>query len=262
MADLVTMSSSVRALDNSFVHKVKSTWRAQDGESVEQIVANVSKVAHFVPRMWGTTAGADGTERVFFSWTRHRDNRSHEEYVITWKIAPDGVIKIDSLYAKPIELGWRAFALFLIASEIRDGEKDVNLRFLRDPSNFNFVTITQGKLGDLLRRGRCTVVEPVDVDYLPKVSEEQTTKGDLWRVLLLVNCNISGPHIFTRNGVVAFEKREGQGWEPQSVFARRIASRPLGSWFDDIEPNERDAQGRARKALANERRERLRSAAP
>ncbi|MGC0320988.1 hypothetical protein ABIG06_001617 [Bradyrhizobium sp. USDA 326] len=120
--------------------------------------------------------------------------------MITWKVRPDGAIKIASTYAKPMELSWRAFALSLIAGEVADGEKNVNLRFLHDPTNFNVVTTAQGKLGNLLGHGRCTIVEPVSGDYLPKVDENQATTGDLWRVLLLVNCNIPGPRYFTREG--------------------------------------------------------------
>ncbi|MHC2338188.1 hypothetical protein [Bradyrhizobium sp. USDA 4454] len=62
-----------------------------------------------------------------------------------------------------MELGWRALALSLIAAEATDGEKGVNLPFLDGPANFNLVTTQQGKQGDLLRRGRCTIVEPVGV---------------------------------------------------------------------------------------------------
>ncbi|MCP1850132.1 MULTISPECIES: nodulate formation efficiency C protein [unclassified Bradyrhizobium] len=261
-ADLAVTNSSARANEIPLVHNVKSTWRAQNGETVEQILSKVSKVAHLVPRSWGVARGADRSEYVFFSWTRHRDNRSHEVYVITWRFSSEGTPEIASTYAKPLELGWRAFALSLIAAEVTDGIKDVNLRFLHDPANFNFVTTPQGKLGDLLRHGRCTIVEPVGVDYLPKVDETRIAKGDLWRVLLLVNCNIPGPDYFTRKGVIIFEKREGQAWEPQSFFARRIATFPPGSWFDHIERNERDALERARKASENERREQFRGAAP
>ncbi|MGY4568114.1 hypothetical protein ACVWY5_001184 [Bradyrhizobium sp. USDA 3256] len=71
-----------------------------------------------------------------------------------------------------------------------------------------------------------------------------------WRVLFLVNCNIPGPQYYTGNGVIAFERREGQDWERQSLFAKRIATFPPGSWFDHIESNERNVQESA-KASAN-----------
>ncbi|WP_342723725.1 nodulate formation efficiency C protein [Bradyrhizobium sp. B097] len=227
VAEAVT-SKGVCADHIPIVDKVKSTWRAQDGESVEQIISKVAKVAHFVRRTWGVARGIDRIEYVFLSWTRHRDHRSLEECVITWNVSAEGTIKIASTHAKPMELGWRAFAFSLIAGEVTDGEKNVNLRFLHDPTNFNFVTTAQGKLGNLLTRGRCMIVEPVSVDYLPKLDENQTTKGDLWRVLLLVNCNIPGPRYFTRKGGITLEIREGQEWEPQSFFARRIATFPPG----------------------------------
>ncbi|WP_245570231.1 MULTISPECIES: nodulate formation efficiency C protein [Bradyrhizobium] len=238
LVGLAATSNSVRANDNALVERVKSTWRAQDGETIEQIISNVSKVANFVPRTWGVAEGVDRNEYVFVSWTRHRANKSDEQYVITWKIAFDGTIELASTYAKPMELGWRALALSLIASEVADGERDANLRFLHDPANFNFVTTAQGQLGNLLRQGRCTIVEPVGVDYLPRPNEKPTEKGGLWRVLILVNCNIPGPRFFTHNGVITFEKSEGHDWEPQSFFAKRIAAFPPGSWFNRIKLKE------------------------
>ncbi|UGY00592.1 nodulate formation efficiency C protein [Bradyrhizobium quebecense] len=250
-AELATTSNSVRANDNALVERVRSTWRAQDGETIEQITSKVSKVAQFVTQTWGGAEGVDRTEYVYLSWTRHHERASDEVYVITWKVASDGGIEVASTYAKPIELGWHAFALSLIAGEIADGERTANLHFLHDPANFNFVKTAQGKLGNLLRRGRCSIIEPVVVDYVPKPNENATDKGDMWRVLLLVNCNIPGPRYFTRNGVITFEKRARRDWEPQSFFAKRIAAFPPGSWFDRIEPDEHDALEKARKASAN-----------
>jgi len=137
----------------------------------------------------------------------------------------------------------------LIASEIDDGEKGVSLRFLHDPANFNFVTTAQGKLGDLLRHGRCTVGDPVGVDYLPKVDEKQTTKGELWRVQISVNCDIPGPRYFTRDGIIVFEKPEGRDWEPQSFFAKRLAKYAPGSWFDRSDPKEQEMFKAGREAF-------------
>ncbi|WP_245508889.1 nodulate formation efficiency C protein [Bradyrhizobium nanningense] len=239
------MSNSILSDDNPLVERLKSTWRAQDGETLELIISNVSKVAQFVPQMWGALELGEN-EFVFVSWTRHKNDKSDEQYVIAWKLTPDGTIELASTYAKPMELGWRALALSLIAREVADGERDANLRFLHDPTNFNFVTTQQGRLGDLLRQGRCTIVEPVGVDYLPKRNDKPTEKGDLWRVLLLVNCNVQGPRFSIHNGVIAFEKSEGQDWEPQSSFAKRIAKFPPASWFQRTEPAEREELGERR----------------
>jgi len=125
----------------------------------------------------------------------------------------------------------------------------VSLRFLHDPANFNFVTTAQGKLGDLLRHGRCTVGDPVGVDYLPKVDEKQTTKGELWRVQISVNCDIPGPRYFTRDGIIVFEKPEGRDWEPQSFFAKRLAKYAPGSWFDRSDPKEQEMFKARREAF-------------
>ncbi|RXH32541.1 nodulate formation efficiency C protein [Bradyrhizobium nanningense] len=239
------MSTNIRASDSPIVERLKSTWRAQNGETIEQIISNVSMVAQFVPQMWGVVELGQN-DFVFVSWTRHRDNKSDEQYVIAWKVAPDGTIELASTYAKPMELGWRALALSLIATEVADGERGANLNFLHDPTNFNFVSTPQGQLGDLLRHGRCTIIDPVGVDYLPKRNDKPTEKGDMWRILLVVNCSIQGPRYFTHNGVISFEKSEGHDWEPQSSFAKRIAKFPPGSWFQPTEPKEEEDLGEQR----------------
>ncbi|MFB9267661.1 nodulate formation efficiency C protein [Bradyrhizobium erythrophlei] len=202
-------SDGVRADDNALVDKVNSTWRAQDGAAVEQIISNVSNVAHLVPIEWGLAQKPDMGESVFFSWAQYRDDETDDKYTITWEVGFDGAIKVEPTYAKPMELGWQAFALSLTGSEVTDGERAVNLHFLHDPANFSFVTTAQGELGNLLWCGRCTIGDPAGAGYLPKVDEKQTAKGSLWRVLTLVNCNIPGPHYFTRGGVIISEKREG-----------------------------------------------------
>lgn len=245
---LIAASCPALAAEADNIVKVKQAWRAESGETAEQIFAKVSKVAHFVPRGWEVGQKTDVGKPVIFSWAKHRADKPDDEYTIYWELGSDGAIKMGPPYAKPMELGWQAFALSLIASEVTDEEKGVNLRFLHDPANFNFVTTAQGKLGDLLRRGRCTIGDPVGVDYLLKVDEKQTSKGDLWRVQLSVNCNIPGPRYFTRDGAIIFEKRAGQDWEPQSFFAKRIATYAPSSWFDRAAPKEQEIFESAREA--------------
>ncbi|WP_407121600.1 nodulate formation efficiency C protein [Bradyrhizobium sp. STM 3561] len=234
------ISSRIRSIDSPLIERFRSAWGAQDGETVEQIISNVAKVAQFVPQMWGVAElELREDDFVFISWTKHQNRNSDEQYVIAWKVGLDGTIELASTYAKPMELGWHALALSLIASEVVDGERNANLRFLHDLSNFNFVTTSQGRLGDLLRQGRCTIVEAV-VDYLPKPNDKPTQKGDLWRVLLLVNCNIQGPRYFTHKRGHHFREERRKQWEPQSSFANLIAKFPPGSWFQRTEPEEEE----------------------
>ncbi|WP_245508876.1 hypothetical protein [Bradyrhizobium nanningense] len=129
-------------------------------------------------------------------------------------------------YARTMELGWQPFALSLIASEVSEEERRPNLQFLHELSNFNFVSTPQGKLGDLLKQGRCKIGNPVGVDYVIKPAE---VKDDVWRVQLSVDCNIVGPSYFTHDGALLFEKHGGQDWQPQSFFAKRIATYAPGS---------------------------------
>jgi hypothetical protein len=233
--------------EKELIAKVKSTWRAQTGEAAEQIAAKVAKVAHFVPRQWDVAYGGDGSKSVVLSWARHRTDKEGEEYTISWDINPDGSLALGPPYAKPMELGWQAFALSLIQGELDDDDKGANRRFLHDLSNLNFVQTDQGKLGDLLKRGRCTLGDPVGVDYVQKLSPDKD--GDFFRLQLSVNCDIPGPRYFTRDGVILFAKRDAEAWKPQSFFAHRIASYPPGSWFDRPDTKEQEFWETARKGF-------------
>lgn len=246
---LVIAGSTVAlAAEDDLIAKVKSTWRAQSGETAEQIFANVSKVAHFVPRGW-EVGKVGGRDVVIFSWAKRASDQAGDEYTITFETDPDGTMWLDPEYARPMELGWQALALSLIDSEIVDEEKSVNVGFLHDLSNFDFVATAQGKLGDVLKRGRCTVTDdPVHVSYVPS-NFKQPELGDYWRIQLQVNCDIPGPTYFTRGGVVLFDKRPKEDWRPASFFARRIAGNAPGHWFDRTDPQERETFETAKKAF-------------
>jgi hypothetical protein len=243
----VMASTVAHADDKAVIDKVKTTWHAQDGETAEQIFAKASKVAHFVPRGWEVGQKTDTGDPVFFSWAKHRSDKSDDEYMITWEVTPNGDFTLGEPYAKTMELGWQPFALSLIASEVSDEEKGPNLQFLHDQSNFNFISTPQGKLGDLLKQGRCKIGNPVGVDYLIKPNDGNTEK-DVWRVQLSVDCKVIGPSYFTHDGIILFEKHGRQDWQPESFFARRIAAYPPGSWFDHADPKEKEIFDAARKA--------------
>lgn len=73
---LLLSTIDLHADDKSLADKVKSTWRSQTGESAEQIFAETSKVAHFVPRGWEAGQKTDEGDAVFFSWAKHRADKS------------------------------------------------------------------------------------------------------------------------------------------------------------------------------------------
>ncbi len=245
---LIAASSPALATDADIIAKVKNTWRAQDGETPEQIFANVSKVAHFVPRGWEVSK-AGSRDIVIFSWARHASDQPGDEYTITFETNPDGTVKADPPYVRPMELGWQAFALSLIDSEIVDEEKGENVSFLRDLSLFNSLETAQGKLGDVLKRGRCTITnDPVHVGSAP-LNFDKPELGDYWHIQLHVDCDIPGPTYFTRGGVVIFDKNPKEGWHPASFFAHRIAANSPGHWFDRTDPQERETFDAAKKAL-------------
>jgi len=108
-SSILALSSVIaHADDSTLINKVKTNWRAQDGETAEQIFAMVASVAQFLPRGWEVGQKNDTGQPVFFSWAKHRGDKADDEYTITWEVAPDGTMKLDTPYAKPMELGWRA----------------------------------------------------------------------------------------------------------------------------------------------------------
>ncbi|WP_244547416.1 hypothetical protein [Bradyrhizobium sp. Gha] len=135
------MSSRIRSIDSPLIERFKvnlagARWR--DGRTNH---LQCLKGGTVCPSNVGVAElGED--DFVFISWTRHQNNKSDEHYVVAWKVGLDGAIELASTYAKPMELGWHALALSLIASEVADGETNANVRFLHDLSNFDFVTTT------------------------------------------------------------------------------------------------------------------------
>lgn len=221
--------------DQALIAQVKTTWRAQE----------VAQVAHFIPRKWEVGQKNDAEETVIFSWARHRSDGEDAERSIIWHLAPDGTITAPN--DRVIELGWQAYALSLIQSEIDDEERSANRNFLHDISNLNFVQTPQGKLGDLLKGAHCKLGDPVGVDYTPKV--EGIEHGDFFRLQLSVDCNIPGPAYFTRDGIIIFVKQGAEPWQPGSFFARRIATNPPSSWFNRVDPKEQEAFETAKKVF-------------
>jgi hypothetical protein len=227
--------ATARADDTAFIAKVKTTWRAQDGETAEEIIGKASKVAHFIPR--GVVGKAGDAQIVMFSWAKHRNDKTDDEYTIHLGVAADGTMTLGPYYAKPMELGGQAFALSLISSEVLlDEEKNANLRFLHDLSNFNFVTTPQGKLGDLLKLGGCAITkDPVHVEYAPPTDNVPET-GDYWAIQPQVDCDVPGSGYFVKGGVIMFNKRPKEDWRPFSIFARLLANHPPGFWFEGPKP--------------------------
>lgn len=232
------------------IKRVKTTWRAQDGATIDDILSHVAEVAHFIPRGWEIGRG-EASEAASFSWARSQSDPLDDEYTITWDVSASGAMSLGPASAKTMELGWRPFALSLIAREVADDYPRPNVAFLHDASNYDFVITEQGGLGDLLNKGHCTIGNRVSLDYV--VLPEEMPKDDLWRLQLPVDCKIAGPSYFTRNGIIIFTKKNHDAWQPASFFARRIAKYAPGHWFEQSEPDEQRTFDAVRKALKGTR---------
>ncbi|WP_083513857.1 hypothetical protein [Bradyrhizobium manausense] len=162
---LAGSNDGARAADSATIDKVKSTWRAQDADTAEQIFAKVSTVAHFVPRELELDRKTDTGEPVAVLWAK-RGVKIEKDYTFALEWAPDGTGRLVTPCAKPIEPGWRSFAHSLIADELANNERGVNRRRLHDFTNVNFVTTAQSKLGDHPRRGTCRISATVGGHYL------------------------------------------------------------------------------------------------
>ena len=226
--------------EKELIMKVKAGWHARTGETAEQVIAATAKVAHFTPRDWYGWVSRDGTERgVGLSWVKHKTDKDDDAYNIQWTVKRDGSTEVGPPYAKPMELGSAAFAISLIQDEVNDKERSPNVRYLRDVRNLNFVETQQGKLGDLLVSGRCSLRDPTYVEYGP-LSRSNDRKG--FQLQLSVNCRIAGPTYFTKDGVILFKTEDGEtAWRPFSFFALRLTKYPPGSWFAATDPTEQAA---------------------
>lgn len=75
------------AEDDVLIKRVKTTWRAQDGATVDDILSRVVKIAHFVPRGWEVGQKHDTETPVVFSWARSQGDKPDDAYTISWNIS-------------------------------------------------------------------------------------------------------------------------------------------------------------------------------
>ena len=186
--------------ENDLIAKFKKTWRAQDGESADEIVEKVRKVAQFFPREWSVAYTSAGQRSIVLSWSHHSTDDEGDGYSIGWDVNPDGSFVLEGGVDKTMELGWKPFALSLIDGEVVEGRKKPNLRFLHDLTNLNFVATPQGMLGNLLAKGKCSLGDPVSVAYVVPPRNKTTSEENFWRVQLSVDCKIRGPRYFVKDG--------------------------------------------------------------
>ncbi|MGY4289147.1 hypothetical protein ACVWXO_008367 [Bradyrhizobium sp. LM2.7] len=91
-----------------------------------------------VAPQWEAGQKTDAGESVIFSWAKHPADKSDDEYTIYWELGSDGAINMGPPYAKPMELGWQAFALSLIADEATNDEKNSEPPILTRPRQLQF----------------------------------------------------------------------------------------------------------------------------
>lgn len=226
----MAQATLTQAEETKLLDLVRNGWKARTGETATQVVSGTAKVAHFIPREWYGWVSRDGKERgVGLSWVKQRTDKKEDAYSIQWTVNADGSIVLGPPYAKTMELGTAAFALSLIQAEVNDKIRGPNLRYLRDLRNLNFVDTPQGKLGDLLSKGQCSLRDPTSVEY-GTMGRKTDRRG--FHVQLSVDCHISGPAYFTRDGVIRFQMEDGAAsWRPFSFFALRLTKYPPGTWL-------------------------------
>jgi hypothetical protein len=201
--------------DADLMAKFKATWRAQDGMSADEIVSNVERVARFIPRGWKVVRNKAGDRLIELSWAMRRQDEPGKEYTIEWVAKNDGASFESRQYGKIVDLGWQALALSLIGDDIANEEPKANKRFALDNRNYNFISIPQGKLGDILSSNMCVLNTPMDVSYVPATN----VNPGVFRVQVTVDCRTS--KLSPRTGDIIMGNT-GTGWVPSSFFMKQF----------------------------------------
>lgn len=215
---------------------MKTTWRAKDGETAEEILAKVAKVARFIPRGgWTAYRSPDGTKGVAAGFVRRRTDKDDETFSIYWAINADGSISSGPMGFKAVDLGWQAFALLLIQDEVDDELKGANVKFLFDPRNLNFMRTDAGPLGDLFVKNRCTPGTALHAGgYLDKGGADRRQPGDFWTFDTTVTCKSTLPRYCSQEGPIVFRRTGRELWQPAASCANLLVGRPVPDFLQPL----------------------------
>lgn len=202
---------------------VRSKWRSENGETIDQILGNAAKVAHFYRRGdWEAYRDFDGRPGAGVAFVTNRAAKNDEAITIYWRVEADGSITTASLGFKAIDLGSKAFALELIQNEIISEVKAPNTRYLFDPKNLDWLKTDAGSLSELMARARCNPgVALHAAGFAPADASGNTTGRDEWTFDTSVKCK-AGPVYCADGGPIIFKRAEREVWKPVSTCARLL----------------------------------------
>jgi hypothetical protein len=203
------------------ISAVRTRWRAESGESVDEIISKVGKVAHFIVRGgWGASRDSDEEVSVGFGFVRSKATPDDEALSIYWLIAPDGTAKVGGRGFHSIELGSKALALDLIQSEVDDEVKGADSKYLYDPRNLSYLQTDAGPLSDVFARHRCTPKTALHAaEFAPRGAPGNATGHDQWTFDTTIDCRVPGARYCTDGGVLVFKRQDHGTWQPATACA-------------------------------------------
>ncbi len=223
LAERPKLPDLTAAEERDTIALVRGKWRSEHGETLDQILGNAAKVAHFYHRgPWGAYRDFDGRPAAGITFVTSKAAKDDEAITIYWRVEDDGSITTASRGFKAIDLGSKAFALALIQNEIISEVKGPNTRYLFDPKNLDWLNTDAGALSNLLVRAQCTPVSALHAaDYTPVDDHRNTTGRDEWSFDTSVKCR-AGPVYCADQGPLIFKRADRGTWQPASTCARLL----------------------------------------
>ncbi|UPG71508.1 hypothetical protein MVG78_13140 [Roseomonas gilardii subsp. gilardii] len=217
----------------ALVEKVRTSWRAADGRSAEEIVAALGGMVRGFRALGfrAETGWPDHTGTVGFLGAPVLVTLvlSHDKEV-GWHLQPDGRFQIGP---DVFQLGALAYAVNWLQEEEDQGGPAGRAR-LRDPRSLDFLEIAPGRrLGALLADGGYGIRDlSVRAVSLPRPGF--TTGGFTTGFTLRAPAGsaVQGllRPVFTRRAADLDTPPQALAWEPGNDDARQLALRPPGEW--------------------------------
>ncbi|MHB0707057.1 hypothetical protein ACX4MT_13400 [Roseomonas mucosa] len=216
----------------ALVEKVRASWRAADGRSVEQVVAAVGGMVRGFRALGfrAETGWPDHTATVGFLGAPVLVTLvlSHDKDV-GWHLQPDGRFQIGP---DVFQLGALAYAVNWLQEEEDRGGPAGRAR-LRDPRSLDFLEPASGtsqrrRLGPLLAEGGYGIRDlAVRAVSLPRPG---FTAGFTLRPPAGAAAQGVMRPVFTRRAADLETQPQTLSWEPGNDDARQLAQRPPGEW--------------------------------
>ncbi|HTH99137.1 MAG TPA: hypothetical protein VL574_17090 [Stellaceae bacterium] len=197
------------------IQRVRNGWRAADGETADEIIADAQKAGVVTPVGWDAAYSPETGWRVTLTWLTGRKTEAWTRQSIHWSLdkTASGNPKLMDVTA----MNWGAPAFILSVLKDEDGDRIERHFLLSDVATLNFVRLPSVRLGDVLAKADCRVGDDFAMRQYPAGAN-----GAGFSVSFTPKCPTGPARWRIGRGVATFRSNAEGLWQPMNRTALHL----------------------------------------